>query len=59
MLDGGRSATGGAPSTKTDSTPEEVANAALYLCSALSGNVTGFHAPQATRTPSTLNCAIP
>jgi hypothetical protein len=45
MLDGGRSATGGAPSTKTDSTPEEVANAALYLCSALSGNVTGFHAP--------------
>ena len=26
-----------------DSTPEKVANAVLYLCSALSGNITGTH----------------
>ena len=29
--------------TGSSSTPEEVANAVLYLCSALSGNVTGTH----------------
>jgi NAD(P)-dependent dehydrogenase (short-subunit alcohol dehydrogenase family) len=27
----------------SDSTPEKVANAVLYLCSALSGNITGTH----------------
>ena len=29
--------------TDSYSTPEEVANAVLYLCSALSGNITGTH----------------